>query len=73
VDVKRFKNIEYALNDGNVGKHVDLAIKKISVHTLMDDFKSKILPNICNTPNMLIGLIVNFIYVETHFQLELYY
>ena len=43
VDVKRFKNIEYALKDENVRKCVDLIIEKISMHTFMDDFKSKIL------------------------------
>lgn len=73
MDVKKYKNVEYSLKDGKNGKHVDFIIDKISLHTFMKDFKSKILPKYVNTPNMLGGLIVNFTYVKIYFQLELYY
>ena len=44
VDIKKFKNVEYALKDGKIGKHVDLINENIRVHTFMDDFKSNFIP-----------------------------
>lgn len=41
VDVRIFKNVEYNLKDGKIGKGVDLIIESIKVHTFMDDFKIK--------------------------------
>ena len=44
MDIKKFKNLEYALKDGKIGKRVDLITRNIRVHAFMDDFKSNFIP-----------------------------
>jgi len=32
VDIKKFKNVEYALRDGKIGKRIDLITKNVIVY-----------------------------------------
>lgn len=50
VDVRIFMNLVYNLKDGKNGKHIDLIIKSIKVHIFMEEFNTKYLPKICETP-----------------------